>query len=155
MKVWHLRALLLRRQSHQGALPTDAPGEVLATALVQTDGGTDNILFIHDGAPPHWGISVRNWLNDKMLQRWMGRGSSLNMPWPPRSTDRTPCDFFLWGFVKSKVYKSRPSSVPELKERIITTFQEVTTDLCQQTVLAYRERLHQLTENGGRHAEVH
>ena len=95
-----------------------------------------------------------NWLNDKMPQRWMGRGSP-NMPWPPRSPDLTPCDFFLWGLVKSKVYKSRPSSVPELKERIIAAFQEVTTDMCQQTVLAYRERLHQLTENGGRHVELH
>ena len=26
--------------------------------------------------------------------------------WPPRSPDLTPCDFFLWGHLKSKVYTS-------------------------------------------------
>jgi hypothetical protein len=26
------------------------------------------------------------------------------MPWPPRSPDITPLDFFLWGYVKSNVF---------------------------------------------------
>ena len=78
--------------------------------LMQADGRADSILFMHDGAPPHWGIFVRNWLNNKMPQRWMGHGSP-NMTWPPRSPDLTACDFFLWGFVKSNIYKSCPSSV--------------------------------------------
>ena len=25
--------------------------------------------------------------------------------WPPRSPDLTPCDFFLWGYVKDNAYK--------------------------------------------------
>ena len=28
--------------------------------------------------------------------------------WPPRSPDLTPVDFFLWGLLKSKVYKNTP-----------------------------------------------
>ena len=28
--------------------------------------------------------------------------------WPARSPDPTPCDFFLWGYLKSRVYKSPP-----------------------------------------------
>ncbi len=28
--------------------------------------------------------------------------------WPPRSPDVTPCDFFLWGHLKYKVYTSPP-----------------------------------------------
>ena len=27
--------------------------------------------------------------------------------WPPRSLDLTPCDFFLWGYVKDNAYKSQ------------------------------------------------
>ena len=27
--------------------------------------------------------------------------------WPPRSPDLTPCDFFLWGYVKDNAYKSQ------------------------------------------------
>ena len=26
------------------------------------------------------------------------------LTWPPRSQDATPCDFFLWGYVKDQVY---------------------------------------------------
>ena len=35
--------------------------------------------------------------------------------WPPRSCNLTPCDFFLWGFVKSRVYANKPATIPELK----------------------------------------
>jgi hypothetical protein len=28
--------------------------------------------------------------------------------WPPRHPDLTPCDFFLWGFVKEAVYVRPP-----------------------------------------------
>jgi hypothetical protein len=27
---------------------------------------------------------------------------------PPPSPDLTPCDFFLWGYLKAKVYEQRP-----------------------------------------------
>jgi hypothetical protein len=33
---------------------------------------------------------------------WDGRDGP--MPWPPRSPDITPLDFFLWGYVKSNVF---------------------------------------------------
>ena len=38
--------------------------------------------------------------------------------WPPRSCDLTPLDFFLWGYVKDKVYADNPQSIQELKEKI-------------------------------------
>ena len=37
-----------------------------------------------------------------------------------RSPDATPCDFFLWGYVKDQVYvPSLPASIPELKVQIV------------------------------------
>ena len=40
---------------------------------------------------------------------------------PPPSPDATPCDFFLWGYVKDQVYVlPLPTSIPELKVRIRT-----------------------------------
>lgn len=44
-----------------------------------------------------------------------------NSDGPPRSYDLTPCDLFLWGFVKSKVYAGNLRNIPEL-ERIIQKF---------------------------------
>ena len=38
--------------------------------------------------------------------------------WPPRSPDLTTSDCFLWGYLKSKVYKSNPHRIQELKDDI-------------------------------------
>jgi len=43
--------------------------------------------------------------------------------WPPRSPDLTPCDFFLWGYLKSKIFTTPPADIIELRRRIINEFQ--------------------------------
>ena len=53
------------------------------------------VVFQQDGAPPHWGMIVRDFLNETFPNRWIGRNGPT--PWPPRSPDITPLDFFLWG----------------------------------------------------------
>ena len=51
------------------------------------------VVFQQDGAPPHWGLIVRDFLNETLTNRWIGRnGPTL---WPPRFPDITPLDFFL------------------------------------------------------------
>jgi len=45
--------------------------------------------------------------------------------WPPRSCDLTPCDFFLWGFVKYRVYANKPQTIPELKVEIRRVIGEI------------------------------
>jgi hypothetical protein len=50
--------------------------------------------------------------------------------WPPRSPDSTPCDFFLWHYVKDQVYVPPiPASIPELKVRISTATETITADM--------------------------
>lgn len=51
-----------------------------------------SIIFQQDGAPPHWGLMVRDYLNSKYPNRWIGRDGPMR--WPPRSPDLTPLDFF-------------------------------------------------------------
>jgi len=44
----------------------------------------------------------------------------------------TPCDFFLWGYVKDQVYvPPLPASIPELKVRIRTAIDTITADMLQ------------------------
>ena len=44
----------------------------------------------------------------------------------------TPCDFFLWGYVKDQVYvPPLPASIPELKVRIRTAIETITADMLQ------------------------
>ena len=56
------------------------------------------VIFQQDGAPPHWGLVVRQFLNDTFPERWIERDGPI--PWPPRFPDITPLDFFLWDYVK-------------------------------------------------------
>ena len=44
----------------------------------------------------------------------------------------TPCDLFLWGYVKDQVYvPPLPTSIPELKIRIRTAIETITADMLQ------------------------
>ena len=41
-----------------------------------------------------------------------------DVQWPPRSPDLTAPDFFLWGYLKSKVYNTRCKDLHAPKPRI-------------------------------------
>lgn len=51
-----------------------------------------NIWFQQDGAPPHYGVEVRHYLDEIFPNKWIGRRGAIE--WPPRSPDLTPLDFF-------------------------------------------------------------
>ncbi|GBM97955.1 hypothetical protein AVEN_150652-1, partial [Araneus ventricosus] len=80
------------------------------------------IIFTQDGAPPHWNLEVRESLNNVIPNRWIGHVGANNkvmLPWLPRLPDITPCDFFLWSFVKDKVYMPPlPRNLENLRTRI-------------------------------------
>jgi len=38
--------------------------------------------------------------------------------WPPRLPDLNPCDFYLGGYLKSKVYSPLPKTLEDLKANI-------------------------------------
>ena len=63
------------------------------------------IIIQKDGAPPHWGLHVREFLNETFPDRWTGRDGPI--PWLPHLPDITPLDFFLWGYVKDIVYRTK------------------------------------------------
>lgn len=76
-----------------------------------------DLWFQQDGAPAHWSRLVRDYLDLVFPNRWIGR----NGPWlwPPRSPDLTPLDFFLWGFLKDKVFRTGfPANLQEMSNRI-------------------------------------
>jgi hypothetical protein len=60
----------------------------------------------------HWGLC----LNRTFPGTWIGRDGP--MPWPTRSPDITPLDFFLWGYVKSNVFRAPVNGLDDLKSRI-------------------------------------
>ena len=45
--------------------------------------------------------------------------------WPPRSCHLTPFDFFLWGYLKSKIYVNNPTTTRALQEEIKHCINEI------------------------------
>ena len=57
-----------------------------------------------DVAPAHVALEVRAYLNDSILDRWVGCesvNSAASMSWPLRNPDYSTCDNSLWGYVKN------------------------------------------------------
>ncbi|GFW82586.1 DUF4817 domain-containing protein [Trichonephila clavipes] len=90
--------------------------ETAVPCLIQR-GQISNVTFMQDGATSHTANPVKAFLiqtfgEDRIVSR------RCRYPWPPRSPDLTPADFWLWGYLKSRVYLSGPSSLSELKDAI-------------------------------------
>ena len=76
-----------------------------------------DLWFMHDGAPAHFSLRVRQHLNETFLEKWIGRGGPV--AWPPRSPDLNMLDFFLWGYLKSLVYAEPIRTLEELQQRVL------------------------------------
>lgn len=130
---------------------------------MQEMGIVDSVIFMHDGAPPHFGKKVCLWLNRTFPYRWIGREGSKKKQqqryqppiiWPPYSPDLTPCDYFLWGYVKDLVYRNGvPADLEELQERIETIFEEMPQEMIDKAVDSFKTRLEKCVKNQGGHIE--
>ena len=110
------------------------------------------VIFQQDGAPPHWGFEVRQFLNDTFPERWTGRDGPI--PWPPRSPDIATLDFFLWGYVKDIVYRTKVRDISGLQQQIIEALDTVTVDMLARKWLETEYRLDILRATDGAHVEV-
>lgn len=111
----------------------------------------NQVWFQQDGAPPHYGREVRNYLNDTFPQKWIGRRGTIE--WPARSPDLNPLDFFLWGYLKSRVYINKPESLDELKLRIETEIRNIPQNWLNNTIDGFIHRLHYCQEVNGEQFE--
>ena len=117
----------------------------------------EDFIYQQDGAPPHWKLTVRAYLNDNLPSRRIGRASSEDnamLKWPPRSPDLTPCDFFLWGYVKTLAYvPPLPENIKELKQTITIAPETVTQDMLHRVWEELDYRLDVCRVTGGAHIE--
>jgi len=84
--------------------------------------------------------------------RWIGRDDPP--PWPPRSPDITCLNFFLWGYVKDKVFSTPVPDITNMKARITDAFATVTEDMLENTRRETDYRLDVLRATKGAHVEV-
>ena len=106
---------------------------------------------MHDGAPPHFARTVRSWLDEQISGRWIGRRGSYD--WPARSPDLTQRDFFLWGWSKEELYRTKPSNLDKLQERIENVLTNVPQEFLRKSIEDISKRLQRLVENNGGYIE--
>lgn len=110
-----------------------------------------NMIFQQDGAPPHHAGIVKEWLNNTFHEKWIGRDGPTR--WPARSPDLTPLDYFLWGYVKEKVYKEETTTVEDMKIRIQNAFETITPEMLNKVKNEFRQRVRLCIDKQGRHFE--
>lgn len=111
------------------------------------------LFFMHDGAPAHFSLSARRYLNAHFGPRWIGRGGPI--AWPPRAPDLNPLDFYLWGHLKSLVYSTAVDNVITLRARIEAACQTVrnTPGIFDRVRTSMQRRAAACIESQGGHFE--
>jgi len=111
----------------------------------------EDIWFQQDGAPPHYGIDVRRFLDQTFNERWIGRRGTIE--WAPRSPDLAPLDYFLWGYLKDRVYKTNPQNLDELRHRIVQEVALIPRDVIRNAVQSFYNRISYCQEVNGEQFE--
>jgi hypothetical protein len=73
------------------------------------------------------------------------------LPWPTRSPDLSACDHFLWGYLKAKVYTSRPRTIDDLKITIRKQISVIPENTERQALGNLRARMEKCVCNDGKH----
>ncbi|GFW18470.1 uncharacterized protein TNCV_1184971 [Trichonephila clavipes] len=114
----------------------------------------DSITFTQDGAPPHIGLYVQQFLrqhftNDRVISH------AFLTAWPPRSPDLNPCDFRLWGYLKNLVYRGRLITLADLKDSITLHVRSISVDQLRSAVEQTLHRLQIIHLEEGNRIEQH
>ena len=78
---------------------------------------------------------LRPLFGDRLISRF------ADTPWPPRSPDLSICDYFLWGYLKARVYEHKPRTLENLKEAIRVEVAQIDRAMLERVEANFQERL--------------
>ncbi|KAK2960195.1 putative transposable element tc3 transposase [Blattamonas nauphoetae] len=108
--------------------------------------------FQQDGAPPHTARATIQYLDETFGKRWIGLKS--NHPWPQRSGDLSPLDFWLWSYLEEKVYPREPKTKTDLEQFIREELNEIPPRMFDHAVTSVLERANEVIARFGQSAEI-
>lgn len=132
---------------------------ILNTAFEEAKdkGWIDDFWFQQDGATPHIASEnmalIRKTFGGRVISRNFPSAYGEGLAWPPYSPDLTPMDFFVWGTTKDKVYRNRPDTLSELRERIQSAFSSLSSETCRLVMENFEKRVRSLIVREGAHVE--
>ena len=94
-----------------------------------------------------------DYLDTQFQGRVISRRRRRGRNWPPRSPDLSPLDFFLWGYLKSKVYNPRPATLDQLEQNIRNQVAALDPAMINRAILDMRSRAERCIANNGGHVE--
>ena len=109
------------------------------------------VWWRQDGATAHTAGAVLTKLQGIFSGKVISKGGSV--PWPPRSPDLALPDFFLWGYLKSQVYRTPVRSLRLLKRRLRAAVRAVPENMVQEALAALPVRLRKCSRLRGGHME--
>jgi len=119
--------------------------EIFNTFINQLDDEKLNLIF-----PAGWSDIPHFTLQHGRNSSFFGHPVISKGLWSPRSPDLTPPDYFLWGYLKGRVYQNKPWTIDALKANITEEIQAVTADVLTRTFQNMARRVQScLDANGG------
>ena len=82
-------------------------------------------------------MDVRGSLYATFPNRWIGLDGPIC--WPPHSPDLTPLDFFLWAYVKDRVFATIVNDIGELRIRDVIA--RIAAEMLTRTLQEFEYRL--------------
>ena len=116
-------------------------------SVSSTDSLSTNHCILARWCPPHLGLHVRGFHNETFSNRWIGIYGLI--PLPPRSPDITSQDFFLGGYVKNIVCRTKVRDMTDLRQRISTAIATIVEAMLQWTWKKIENRLEVLRATKG------
>jgi SpoVK/Ycf46/Vps4 family AAA+-type ATPase len=74
-----------------------------------------------------------------------------DMPWPPHSPNLSTCDFYLWGYLKSRGYTHKLCISNDLKEAIHQEIRPIDRQLLARVMDDFKKRLENFIQEDSRH----
>ena len=103
--------------------------------------------FQQDGATTHSSNESLAWVQHRFPDRLISRRCDLQ--WSPHSPDLNSPDFYMWGYLKDRVYGNNPQTIPDLKAAIRATPREE----CGRVIENFARRIQMCLQRRGAHLE--
>ena len=107
------------------------------------------VWFQQSGATAHTARASMSVLREMLPQHVISCDGDVL--WPARSPDLSARDYFLWGYLKRRIFISKPRTIAELKPSIKEEIAAIAKQMTRRLMENLGARLKQCLRNGGKH----
>ena len=95
--------------------------------------------FQQDVTTPHTSKESLVWLQQRFPDRLISR--RCDPQWSPHSPDLNPPDFYMWRYLKDRVYRNNPQTNPDLKAAITAAIRAIPREECRRVIENFARRI--------------